>query len=1753
MKNRTKTKATKILSLVLSLVMIISIFPMSVFADEPITEGLWTINNDTEKNSGTATFSDIGFTYYSPTTILTYGSSGGKNYVKSNNTNGSASNGIVVTEGKSYCDFTPAKDGTLTVYVGNATTKTGFVSRKNVETSATEAVGSFVPGGDPVDDENFKVTQGTTWATVEVEVVAGYTYYITLSGSKMLCYGAEFVPYTNVNGTVTDTTETFNENNYTIKFTNKETKAVTETTVTDGSYSVFLKPNYNYSASLSAEFAINYAFSNETRNINVLQEDSQSANLNIENNISYVVNGKIEGFDETYDLSDAKFVFVPADTTSYEDIDATVDMADKSNITYSANLIANMEYTLKLDGAYDYKIANDVVVNNSTSDAIQKDVTVSKVDTFKVTGKFLGLTGVRGEYETLNVTPTSISFTNVEDNYSYEGEVLSNGTYSVNLRNGSYISSIVSDDYSTTTHVIVSNGAVNRDLLLKDLTNTTIEYKDTLYVGADKEYKTVNSAINAVNKMTRNNNERVVIKLDPGTYREQVVIDAPNVTLESNGGNKDDTKITGYYGIGYKYYSSVNSYYDPYAEYDKFSKGDIVSHWGATVITNKTATGFRAKDITFENSFNKYMTEEEVTDGVESNGLQAINVVRKENTNVDTKLATERAAAYVNYADQTEFLNCGFIGSQDTLYTSNATTDAYYKNCYIEGQTDFIFGNGDVIFDGCEINFCGYDGSEAVGYITANSSSDTALATNGYIFRSCYVSYDDERMTVPGYLGRMWGNSAKVSFLNTSVEDKDMIVGEGWLNMSVAPTDPRVTLKEYNTNYNGTKVDVSKRVAGAVNEITSSDYSVESVFINNGYTPFYYTTDSQSAPEFESNPTMLSNGDLNMPNPGETITASYTLGEQWKNNDASRISWYAVDENYNNESLDKILESATLLKTNSSVNTNKFQIPMACAGKYIMVVVTPITNNGLTGSPKYYIDTEKTVSDTWIDPNNDGGIAPGTGVNIYLAGDSTVKDYSINGMYNNGSIIKEGAWGEFLQYFFNEDFVKINNYAQGGRSSRSFINESKLNNIMKNIKEDDYLFIQFGHNDSANGAGYYEERFTPLYTPENPKTENGYPTVIPTESMKTKTPDAYKATYGDTYYAWNCGATYKGYIQQYIDSALEKGAIPVIVSPVARLYYNSDGTIKPHHDSTMTDYEPTLGYLTSNNAYVTACEELYEENKDKGVLYLDGYGLTSSLYEKAYKDGGNDTNGLAIMSVGDKTHSNKTGGVIQAGMIAKWIQDANISISDKVLQPTTVYGENPDGENIFTIKNKIFTAKDSRYVQSDYWTTYGQNLFDSLTKAEQPAPSDFTLTFTDNNDGTFTATIPSLDNAVYSFDGINYSDNNTKTDCLPNTSYTGYVKFKSKPGFSESPVTSNTQVTPNVEIPEDSYTLTVNAKAGGTVSGSGIYKKGEIINITATPDNNYTFSGWSSNNGGVFDNKSSASTTFEMPDKNVTITASFTRVSSGSGSSSGGSSITKKPIESDNKNTTNTTNYEEVKITLNNNDFEIIVEQVKKDDVSALSSQLEKEINNSLLDKTLVNVSVSNNGKTVNNIEKSVPISFDLKGIDLTDSDKETLTAIQINPVTNEIIYLGGHFTDDNTFVTDTKSVDGEFAVIVANRDDYNQIELQINNSDYKINGNEDKLDATPVIKDGTTYVPLRVVSEGLLATVTYEPTTKTATIVVDGNSFDFSPLKQLNNSVSPIIVNNRMLIPIRYVSESLGANVNWFENTKTVQITKTK
>ena len=359
-----------------------------------------------------------------------------------------------------------------------------------------------------------------------------------------------------------------------------------------------------------------------------------------------------------------------------------------------------------------------------------------------------------------------------------------------------------------------------------------------LYVGySDKSnnFKTVQDAVNkAASINPKSENDRVTIHIKPGTYRQQIVIQTPYITFVNDEPKQGEVILTWYYGIGYKYYSCNNDgYYDSKLASSKSSKNTAKKRWGATVLIFKQGSYFKAKEITFENSFNRYMTKEEVNDGVEPTG-ETLTVKRVSNLDVKAKTSTERAAAISLEGPYAEFLNCRFYSSQDTLYTG--ASPLYFKSCVIEGQTDYIFGAANAVFDSCELRWKGYSSGSTGGYITA-ARGDTDNYT-GYLFNNCKVTKNKSLTVKEGLFGRPWQQSAKVLFMNTVLQDSTTIGAAGWGAMSGVQPETVAGFKEYGTKLaNGGGVNTSQRKGHIVSANDAKKVNVKN-YMNN-WTPSF--------------------------------------------------------------------------------------------------------------------------------------------------------------------------------------------------------------------------------------------------------------------------------------------------------------------------------------------------------------------------------------------------------------------------------------------------------------------------------------------------------------------------------------------------------------------------------------------------------------------------------------------------------------------------------------------------------------------------------------------------------------------------------------------------------------------------------------------------------------------------------------------------------------------------------------------------
>ena len=1038
----------------------------------------------------------------------------------------------------------------------------------------------------------------------------------------------------------------------------------------DGTYTAYLTPGYTYKAILKN--AVGFGFTNASRNVTVKLEDVKTGlsnvNLDVEAKNTYVVSGKVLGIDSAYDVSKMVMNFVPEASSNSDTVVAKLDTA---TLTYSATLEPDVEYTAQFEGINDYEVTANGTVNSSSN--VEQDVTVSLKATYAVTGTLEGLPS--------GADVKVLSFTNLADDYNYVGTV--NGTsYTVNLRDGSYSVVASVEGYKTSGHVVVDGRATSKNILFVPVVKPTpdVKYSSDIYVGCAgkaNNFDTLGEAVAAAKVMNPTSEEqRITIHIAPGTYREQVSIETPYITLAKEG--EGEVVLTWYYGIGYKYYSiDGTGYYNEENAFDKFDK-KLPQKWGVATYVKNTATGFKAENITFETSFSKYITDEEIVDGVESDGSKAF--VRKINSDPTSYDATERATAIIVDADNSEFKNCNFVGSQDTLYTG--AIHGYFKDCMIEGNTDYIFGSGNVVFDNCELRFCGYSDKGQSGYLTA-ARANSMNGYKGYLFRGCIVTQKDGKKHAPEFFGRPWDADAAVTMFNTVLQNSDTIDPTGWTSMSgVNPEAAKY--KEMGTVYGNTPVDTTSRVSGTV----STDVNADATAYFNGWTPTYYTA-SPAELKFATAPYFSSKCDVLLPESGYIMECKYDLGTDA---DASRIIWERVDESGN----------ATVVKVDNAKTNTGYNMVADDIGYYIRATVVGMTADGKSITPVSITSAKPVVKGSGsVDTDRPSGK-----IAVFLAGDSTVKDYSAGAINNSGANRVEGSWGEFLGNLLDSGKYAVMDYAEGGRSSKTFLDDGFLDKITNQMYAGDYLFIQFGHNDCAYT---YADRYVPIGTPD----ANG----------------VYPTTEG----------TYKYYLQKYIDAAKDKGATPVLVTPVSRLYFNADGTIKAHHDDN----------TSSNDAYVTAVKQLAQEN---GIECIDMFSVTKAMYEDAYKadsTASGEVSNLAsrLFAPGEKTHHSKLGGFAVACKLAEQIKGSSLGLASGVVAPSKVTAADDKGYTEFMVmSNGTFTGYDKNpagvydesYVDT-YWTDFVNNSIAKLKGGSVTPPVEKPVVGDANGDKVVTA------------------------------------------------------------------------------------------------------------------------------------------------------------------------------------------------------------------------------------------------------------------------------------------------------------------------------------------------------------------------------------------------------------------------------
>jgi pectinesterase len=250
------------------------------------------------------------------------------------------------------------------------------------------------------------------------------------------------------------------------------------------------------------------------------------------------------------------------------------------------------------------------------------------------------------------------------------------------------------------------------------------------------DFASVQAAVDAV---PAGNTEPRTIAIKPGIYRGQVVVPSskPFITLAGLGGTPSSVVVADDRANG-------------------TPKPDGSGTWGTSGSASVTVdgAGFRARNLTFANLFDEAAHPE---------------------------ITSKQAVAVLTRADRIEFDRVRFLANQDTLYINSSAAGvvarAYFRDCYVEGDVDFIFGRATAVLDGCRIHSLNR-GTSPNGYVTAPSTDITN--PHGLLFHRCMLTSDAPAGTV--FLGRPWHPSNDPNAIGQT------IIRESWIGSHIGAT-----------------------------------------------------------------------------------------------------------------------------------------------------------------------------------------------------------------------------------------------------------------------------------------------------------------------------------------------------------------------------------------------------------------------------------------------------------------------------------------------------------------------------------------------------------------------------------------------------------------------------------------------------------------------------------------------------------------------------------------------------------------------------------------------------------------------------------------------------------------------------------------------------------------------------------------------------------------------------------------------------
>lgn len=225
---------------------------------------------------------------------------------------------------------------------------------------------------------------------------------------------------------------------------------------------------------------------------------------------------------------------------------------------------------------------------------------------------------------------------------------------------------------------------------------------------------------------------------------------------------------------------------------------------------------------------------------------------------------------------------------------------------------------------------------------------------------------------------------------------------------------------------------------------------------------------------------------------------------------------------------------------------------------------------------------------------------------IFWAGDSTVQTNDITTYPQTGI-------GQVFPLYLKED-IEVYNHGKNGRSTKSFLDEGRLDKIDERISEGDFLFIQFGHNDE-----------------------------------KAQDPARYTVP----------GSTFDDNLRTFIEVARKHGAHPVLITPLERRCFGENGMLGPGEH---TKYVEAIKNVAEKeqvplvDLYTMSREEMQKAGLEKTVEWF--MNIEPGVYKSC-------PNGKK-----DNTHLKYAGAVVFAGLIARGLEECGGIYADLLVDPS---------------------------------------------------------------------------------------------------------------------------------------------------------------------------------------------------------------------------------------------------------------------------------------------------------------------------------------------------------------------------------------------------------------------------------------------------------------------------------------------------